>query len=155
MQKNSRIYRKHQKLPTNEATWTWEYLINKYNRGENITRYIEAETIRSLSVDLINSKNDPEIITAWVAKHLNPKLVTKLNQALRAKRKRFHDNEKLLLSKKTIDLEYSAWKTLSDTAKECNLSLSETVNLVFNLINLEQIQQELQNISTSNRDTLD
>ncbi|MFC6275926.1 Ter macrodomain-binding protein MatP [Psittacicella hinzii] len=135
----NRLYRKHQKLPTHEAKWKWDYLYNKYLRGENITKYIEAEIVREISLELINAKNKPELIDGWIAKHLNENLHKKLQQALRAKRKRFHDNEKILFAKKTIDLEFKAWHQLSELSRDKEISLSEAIQLLFDLVDKEKL----------------
>ncbi|RIY33307.1 hypothetical protein CJP74_02455 [Psittacicella melopsittaci] len=124
-------YRKHQKLPIREAKWKWEYLHSKYLKGVNITKYIESEMVRTFSLDLINARENPEAIEAWVENHLNPALVKSLDMAVRARRKRNNDNENLIYAKKSIFLEFEAWEALSTYAKEHNVSLSEAILLLF------------------------
>lgn len=85
---------KYQKLENQEAHWKWLYLIKKHREGENITRYEE----RSLSEDkvkqLLSQQNQPQAIENWINTHLSPHLVIKLDQAIRARRKRFFNGEK-------------------------------------------------------------
>ncbi|AKD39275.1 macrodomain Ter protein MatP [Pasteurella multocida] len=118
---------KYQKLENQEAHWKWLYLIKKHREGENITRYEE----RSLSEDkvkqLLSQQNQPQAIENWINTHLSPHLVIKLDQAIRARRKRFFNGEKQSTKKKSIDLEYAVWLRLSRYSRKMKMTLSETI----------------------------
>ncbi|HHE3660339.1 macrodomain Ter protein MatP [Pasteurella multocida] len=118
---------KYQKLENQEAHWKWLYLIKKHREGENITRYEE----RSLSEDkvkqLLSQQNQPQAIENWIKTHLSPHLVIKLDQAIRARRKRFFNGEKQSTKKKSIDLEYAVWLRLSRYSRKMKMTLSETI----------------------------
>ncbi|RIY33331.1 Ter macrodomain-binding protein MatP [Psittacicella gerlachiana] len=135
----TKVYRKHQKLPIREARWKWDYLNAKYQKGENITKYIESEMVRKFALELINSREYPEQIEDWVAKHLNPELEKKLNLAVRARRKRSYDNEKIMYAKKSVFLEYQAWKVISDLATAKDISLSEAILLLEKFASSEKL----------------
>ncbi|HEA3278448.1 TPA: macrodomain Ter protein MatP [Pasteurella multocida] len=118
---------KYQKLENQEAHWKWLYLIKKHREGENITRYEE----RSLSEDkvkqLLSQQNQPQAIETWIRAHLSPHLMIKLDQAIRARRKRFFNGEKQSTKKKSIDLEYAVWLRLSRYSRKMKMTLSETI----------------------------
>ncbi|MGT3004188.1 macrodomain Ter protein MatP [Pasteurella multocida] len=118
---------KYQKLENQEAHWKWLYLIKKHREGENITRYEE----RSLSEDkvkqLLSQQNQPQAIETWIKAHLSPHLMIKLDQAIRARRKRFFNGEKQSTKKKSIDLEYAVWLRLSHYSRKMKMTLSETI----------------------------
>ncbi|URH74756.1 macrodomain Ter protein MatP [Pasteurella multocida] len=118
---------KYQKLENQEAHWKWLYLIKKHREGENITCYEE----RSLSEDkvkqLLSQQNQPQAIENWINTHLSPHLVIKLDQAIRARRKRFFNGEKQSTKKKSIDLEYAVWLRLSRYSRKMKMTLSETI----------------------------
>ncbi len=80
---------KYQKLENQEANWKWIYLIRKYRDGENITCYEERSLQEAKSQELLACQHYPEKIEAWIKNHLSPALPIKLDQAIRARRKRF------------------------------------------------------------------
>lgn len=90
---------KYQKLTNQEANWKWLYLIKKSREGENITRYTEQSLQRDI-VQLMTHQNYPEKIEDWIENHLSSNLVIKLDQAIRARRKRFFNGEKQSTKKK-------------------------------------------------------
>lgn len=118
---------KYQKLENQEAHWKWLYLIKKNREGENITRYEERSLQQSKVHDLLESQNYPEKIEEWIANHMVESLIIKLDQAIRARRKRFFNAEKLSTKKKSIDLEYEVWLRLSKYSKKMKMTLSETI----------------------------
>lgn len=118
---------KYQKLENQEANWKWIYLIRKYREGENITRYEEKSLQESVVSELLESQNYPEKIENWIKKHLSSALPIKLDQAIRARRKRFFNAEKQSTKKKSIDLEYAVWLRLSKYSRKMNMTLSETI----------------------------
>ncbi len=118
---------KYQKLENQEANWKWLYLIKKHREGENITRYEENSLREDKVLQLINAKNYPVAIEEWIKAHLAHNLVIKLDQAIRARRKRFFNGEKQATKKKFIDLEYAVWLRLSKYSRKMKMTLSETI----------------------------
>ena len=118
---------KYQKLENQEANWKWLYLIKKHREGENITRYEENSLREDKVLQLINAKNYPMAIEEWIKTHLAHNLVIKLDQAIRARRKRFFNGEKQATKKKSIDLEYAVWLRLSKYSRKMKMTLSETI----------------------------
>lgn len=118
---------KYQKLENQEANWKWIYLIRKYREGENITRYEEKSLQESVVAELLESQNYPEKIENWIKQHLSTALPIKLDQAIRARRKRFFNGEKQSTKKKSIDLEYAVWLRLSKYSRKMKMTLSETI----------------------------
>ncbi|MCQ9120896.1 macrodomain Ter protein MatP [Rodentibacter pneumotropicus] len=118
---------KYQKLENQEANWKWIYLIRKYREGENITRYEEKSLQESVVAELLESQNYPQKIENWIKQHLSTALPIKLDQAIRARRKRFFNAEKQSTKKKSIDLEYAVWLRLSKYSRKMNMTLSETI----------------------------
>lgn len=119
---------KYQKLENQEAGWKWIYLIRKYREGENITRYEEKSLQESIVNELLESQNKPEKIENWIKQHLSLALPIKLDQAIRARRKRFFNAEKQSTKKKSIDLEYAVWLRLSKYSRKMKMTLSETIS---------------------------
>lgn len=118
---------KYQQLKHLEANWKWMYLIKKHREGENITRYLEKSLQDTVVLQLLESQNNPEKIYQWIAQHLSPDLVVKLDQAIRARRKRYFNAEHQHSRKKSIDLEYRVWQRLSKYAKSMDMTLSEAI----------------------------
>lgn len=119
---------KYQKLENQEANWKWLYLIKKSREGENITCYTEKSLQEEIVRQLMESQNYPEQIENWIKKHLSPNLIVKLDQAIRARRKRFFNGEKQATKKKSIDLEYAVWLRLSRYSRKMKMTLSETIS---------------------------
>ena len=118
---------KYQKLENQEAHWKWGYLTKKAREGENITRYTEKSLQEDIVKQLIGYQNYPQKIEEWIKTHLAPELMTKLDQAIRARRKRFFNAEKQSTKKKSIDLEYAVWLRLSKYSRKMKMTLSETI----------------------------
>ncbi|THA15436.1 macrodomain Ter protein MatP [Rodentibacter pneumotropicus] len=118
---------KYQKLENQEANWKWIYLIRKSREGENITCYEEKSLQESVVAELLESQNYPQKIENWIKQHLSTVLPIKLDQAIRARRKRFFNAEKQSTKKKSIDLEYAVWLRLSKYSRKMNMTLSETI----------------------------
>ncbi|MDG6894376.1 macrodomain Ter protein MatP [Volucribacter amazonae] len=121
---------KYQKLENQEAHWKWLYLVKKQRNGEPITAYTEKSLEQDIAQQLIQAQNNPALIENWIDQHLAPHLVVKLDQAIRAKRKRFFNAEKQATKKKSIDLEYAVWLRLSKYSKKNKMTLSETINFM-------------------------
>ena len=84
---------KYQKLENQEANWKWIYLIRKHREGEKITRYEEKSLEESKVQELIayqnilkKSKSGLKITSLLI-------YPIKLDQAIRARRKRFFNAE--------------------------------------------------------------
>ncbi|MFD1805601.1 macrodomain Ter protein MatP [Pasteurella oralis] len=118
---------KYQKLENQEAHWKWLYLIKKHREGENITAYEEKSLREDKIQQLISYQNKPQQIEEWIVQHLSPQLIIKLDQAIRARRKRFFNGEKQSTKKKSIDLEYAVWLRLSRYSRKMKMTLSETI----------------------------
>ncbi|MGV6989266.1 macrodomain Ter protein MatP [Testudinibacter sp. P80/BLE/0925] len=118
---------KYQKLENQEANWKWLYLIKKIRNAENITRYQEKSLQDEKENELLQLQNYPLLIEAWVQQHLATELVVKLDQAIRARRKRFFNAEKRSTKKKSIDLDYAVWSRLSKHSRKMRMTLSETI----------------------------
>lgn len=118
---------KYQKLENQESNWKWLYLIRKVRNGENITRYEEKSLAEDKIKQLIDAQNNPETIQHWLEHHLAETLIVKLDQAIRAKRKRFFNAEKQHTRKKSIDLDYAVWLRLSKYSRKMKMTLSETI----------------------------
>ncbi|TCK01969.1 hypothetical protein EV694_0615 [Volucribacter psittacicida] len=121
---------KYQKLENQEAHWKWLYLVKKQRNGEKITAYEEKSLEQEIAQQLIQAQHNPTIIENWITQHLSPNLAIKLDQAIRAKRKRFFNAEKQSTKKKSIDLEYAVWLRLSKYSKKNKMTLSETINFM-------------------------
>ncbi|VEI57607.1 Ter macrodomain organiser, MatS-binding protein, MatP [Pasteurella multocida] len=119
---------KYQKLENQEAHWKWLYLIKKHREGENITRYEEKSLRESITLQLVEKQNQPQKIEEWIQSHLAQDLIVKLDQAIRARRKRFFNGEKQSTKKKSIDLEYAVWLRLSRYSRKMKMTLSETIS---------------------------
>lgn len=119
---------KYQKLENQEANWKWVYLTKKARDGENITRYPERSLQESMTQQFIASQHQPVQIEEWIEQHLSEELIIKLDQAIRARRKRFFNAEKQTTKKKSIDLEYAVWLRLSKYSRKMKMTLSETIS---------------------------
>ncbi|MGR6981448.1 macrodomain Ter protein MatP [Testudinibacter sp. P27/CKL/0425] len=118
---------KYQKLENQEANWKWLYLVKKIRNSENITRYQEKSLQDEKENELLQLQNYPDLIENWIKQHLGQTLVVKLDQAIRARRKRFFNAEKRSTKKKSIDLEYAVWSRLSKHSRKMQMTLSETI----------------------------
>lgn len=118
---------KYQKLTNQEANWKWVYLIKKQREGHNITQYTEKSSQENKVEQLFAAQNNSEAIETWITQHLAKDLVNKLDQAIRARRKRYFNAEKQSTKKKSIDLEYVVWLRLSKYSKKMKMTLSETI----------------------------
>lgn len=100
----------------------------KSRDGEAITRYEERSLADAKVKELLDAQNYPEQIESWIAENMAENLVIKLDQAIRARRKRFFNAEKQSTKKKSIDLEYGVWSRLSKYSRKMNMTLSETIS---------------------------
>ena len=142
---------KYQKLENQEANWKWIYLIRKYREGENITCYEERSLQEAKSQELLACQHYPEKIEAWIKNHLSPALPIKLDQAIRARRKRFFNGEKQHTKKKSIDLEYAVWQRLSRYSSKMKMTLSETITY---MIDERESKAQFENQMTAMKNSL-
>lgn len=117
---------KYQQLENLESGWKWKYLVKKHREGELITRYIEASAARAVDL-LLTLENEPVKVNDWIAKHMNPALVNRMKQTIRARRKRHFNAEHQHTRKKSIDLEFMVWQRLAGLAHRRGKTLSETI----------------------------
>ena len=118
---------KYQQLENLESGWKWKYLVKKHREGESITRYIEASAAQEAVDVLLKLENEPVLVNDWIAQHMNPHLVNRMKQTIRARRKRHFNAEHQHTRKKSIDLEFVVWQRLAGLAQRRGKTLSETV----------------------------
>ena len=118
---------KYQQLENRESGWKWKYLVKKHREGELITRYIEASAAQEAVDVLLSLENEPVLVNGWIDKHMNPELVNRMKQTIRARRKRHFNAEHQHTRKKSIDLEFIVWQRLAGLAQRRGKTLSETI----------------------------
>jgi macrodomain Ter protein organizer (MatP/YcbG family) len=52
-------------------------------------------------------------VNAWIEQHMNPALMNRMKQTIRARRKRHFNAEHQHTRKKSIDLEFVVWQRLA------------------------------------------
>ena len=130
---------KYQQLDNLESGWKWQYLVHKHRIGEAITRYIDESEAQAAIKALLAMEDNPLPVVSWIHQHLALDLDNKLKQAIRAKRKRHFNAERLHTRKKSIDLDYRVWERLSERAQGLDATLSDTIEY---LLSEEQDRQE-------------
>ncbi|CSQ40983.1 Ter macrodomain organizer matS-binding protein [Shigella sonnei] len=118
---------KYQQLENLESGWKWKYLVKKHREGELITRYIKASAAQEAVDVLLSLENEPVLVNGWIDKHMNPELVNRMKQTIRARRKRHFNAEHQHTRKKSIDLEFIVWQRLAGLAQRRGKTLSETI----------------------------
>ena len=118
---------KYQQLENLESGWKWKYLVKKHREGELITRYIEASAAQEAVDVLLSLENEPVLVNGLIDKHMNPELVNRMKQTIRARRKRHFNAEHQHTRKKSIDLEFIVWPRLAGLAQRRGKTLSETI----------------------------
>lgn len=118
---------KYQQLENLESGWKWKYLVKKHREGELITCYIEASAAKEAVDLLLTLENEPVQVNGWIEKHINPTLLNRMKQTIRARRKRHFNAEHQHTRKKSIDLEFVVWQRLAGLAQRRGKTLSETV----------------------------
>ena len=133
---------RYQKLEIQEAGWKWKYLLKKYREGENVTKY-EEQSLNDLKIQLLTTlQNSPEEIEKWIKAEMTPIQRRKMRQSIRARRKRFFNAETQSTKKKSIDLEYQSWLSLSKLSNELEMTLSETINYLIDELENKQLYGE-------------
>lgn len=84
---------KYQQLENLESGWKWKYLVKKHREGELITCYIEASAAQEAVDILLTLENEPVQVNGWIEKHINPALLNRMKQTIRARRKRHFNAE--------------------------------------------------------------
>ena len=118
---------KYQQLENLDSGWKWKYLVKKHREGELITRYVEASAAQEAVDVLLSLENEPVLVNGWIDKHMNPELVNRMKQTIRARRKRHFNAEHQYTRKKSIDLEFIVWQRLAGLAQRRGKTLSETI----------------------------
>ncbi len=118
---------KYQQLENLESGWKWKYLVKKHREGELITRYIEASAAQEAVDVLLSLENEPVLVNGWIDKHMNPELVNRMKQTIRARRKRHFNAEHQHTRKKSMNLEFIVWQRLAGLAQRRGKTLSETI----------------------------
>lgn len=118
---------KYQQLENLESGWKWKYLVKKHREGELITRYIETSAAREAVELLLGMENEPVLVQSWIEQHMNPALMNRMKQTIRARRKRHFNAEHQHTRKKSIDLEFLVWQRLAGLAQRRGCTLSETI----------------------------
>lgn len=118
---------KYQQLENLESGWKWKYLVKKHREGELITRYLEASAAEEAVALLLTLENEPVKVAGWIDEHMNPALLNRMKQTIRARRKRHFNAEHQHTRKKSIDLEFIVWQRLAGLAQRRGNTLSETI----------------------------
>ena len=138
---------KYQQLENLESGWKWKYLVKKHREGELITRYIEASAAQEAVDELLSLENEPVLVNGWIDKHMNPELVNRMKQTIRARRKRHFNAEHQHTRKKSIDLEFIVWQRLAGLAQRRGKTLSETiVQLIEDAENKEKYANKMSSV---------
>lgn len=118
---------KYQQLENLESGWKWKYLVINSPSRCFFTRYIEASAAQEAVDELLSLENEPVLVNGWIDKHMNPELVNRMKQTIRARRKRHFNAEHQHTRKKSIDLEFIVWQRLAGLAQRRGKTLSETI----------------------------
>lgn len=118
---------KYLQLENLETAWKWQYLLKKHREGVAITGHQELSAAEDAVAQLVDAENQPAIICAWINEHLNPLLINRMKQTIRARRKRYFNAEHQHTRKKSIDLEFLVWQRLATLAQKRGRTLSETI----------------------------
>ncbi|EMH4162177.1 macrodomain Ter protein MatP [Pluralibacter gergoviae] len=138
---------KYQQLENLESGWKWKYLVKKHREGELITRYIETSAAREAVDALLSLENKPVQVNSWIEQHMNPALLNRMKQTIRARRKRHFNAEHQHTRKKSIDLEFMVWQRLAGLAQRRGMTLSETiVKLIEDAENKEKYASKMSNL---------
>ena len=121
--------------------------MKKHREGELITRYIEASAAQEAVDELLSLENEPVLVNGWIDKHMNPELVNRMKQTIRARRKRHFNAEHQHTRKKSIDLEFIVWQRLAGLAQRRGKTLSETiVQLIEDAENTEKYANKMSSL---------
>ena len=138
---------RYQRLDNLEAGWKWHYISKKLMLNNPVTRWIDASEIEASASALKSIEYEPLLIDEWIEKHLSADYIIKLNQAIRAKRKRYFNSEKKETKKKSIDLDYEVWKKLSGYSTDMGCTLSDAIEYLLSENNESQSQEDKENMA--------
>ncbi|CAM3424825.1 Ter macrodomain-binding protein MatP [Paraphotobacterium marinum] len=125
---------KYEKNEEIEILWIKDYCKKKYYEKVILTNSTDNEIIHDIFTRINNAKNYKNLKNI-IRESFNSNSQLKLEQAIRAKRKRFYDAQNQHTKKKSIDLEYAVWRKLSDKSVELGSSLSETIEYLISETN--------------------
>lgn len=146
---------KYQQLENLESGWKWKYLVKKHREGEPITCYLEASAAQEAVDMLLTLENEPILVNSWIAKHINPALLNRMKQTIRARRKRHFNAEHQHTRKKSIDLEFIVWQRLAGLAQRRGKTLSETVvQLIEDAEHKEKYASQMSNLKNDLQELL-
>lgn len=146
---------KYLQLENLESGWKWKYLVKKHREGELITRHLETSAARQAVELLLLQENSPQNVNAWIEQHMNPDLVNRMKQTIRARRKRHFNAEHQHTRKKSIDLEYLVWQRLAALANRRGITLSDTiVQLIEDAESKEKYQSKISILKSDLEDLL-
>lgn len=141
---------KYQQLENLECGWKWQYLINRWKDGSEITRHIDRSEADH-AVNLLRAlENEPTKVLEWINEHMAEELDNKMKQAIRAKRKRHFNAEQVHTRKKSIDLDYRVWEKLAQKANELGCTLSDAIEYL--LSEAAKTEKASQTVSTLKED---
>ncbi|CAM3836212.1 Macrodomain Ter protein [Vibrio aerogenes CECT 7868] len=141
---------KYQQLENLECGWKWQYLVNRWKDGTQITKYVDTSEIDHAVSLLKEIEHEPVRVLEWIENHMSPELENKLKQAIRAKRKRHYNAEQIHTRKKSIDLDYRVWEKLSYRANELGCTLSDAIEYL--LSEASKTEKANQKVSTLKED---
>lgn len=112
-------------MSQNEADWKKIYILRRVDEKINPTRFLSNQEIKQ-SISELRSMTEPLMIDAWVKNNMSPIWMGRLSNSIRTKRLRVSrlENEQ---PNKNVELTFSAWQKLSNTSKDLDISLSDTV----------------------------
>ena len=125
---------KYEKNEEMEILWIKNYCQKKYYEKAMMTNSTDNEIIHDIFTRINNAENYKNLKNL-IQENFNSNSQLKLEQAIRAKRKRYYDAQNQHTKKKSIDLEYAVWKKLSDKSIELGSSLSETIEYLISETN--------------------
>ncbi|MFP1496200.1 ribbon-helix-helix domain-containing protein [Escherichia coli] len=79
---------------------------------------------------------------------MNPELVNRMKQTIRARRKRHFNAEHQHTRKKSIDLEFIVWQRLAGLAQRRGKTLSTIVQLIEDAENKEKYANKMSSLSS-------
>ncbi len=88
---------------------------------------MEASAAQEAVNLLLALENEPVRVNVWIDRHMNPALLNRMKQTIRARRKRHFNAEHQHTRKKSIDLEFMVWQRLAGLAQRRGKTLSETI----------------------------
>ena len=125
---------KYEKNEEMEIFWIKNYCQKKYYEKAMMMNSKDNEIIHDIFTRINNAENYKNLKNL-IQENFNSNSQLKLEQAIRAKRKRYYDAQNQHTKKKSIDLEYAVWKKLSDKSIELGSSLSETIEYLISETN--------------------